>query len=84
MEQAREQVENPHWRAVLSKIEAYLKCQFLKNGSCFGTLTEPKFVTWMPCRNYVEVENLVEAKFFRETDVVLTLLEKRGLYNIQT
>ena len=49
-----------------------------KNGSCCGRLTEPNFVTWVPCRNYVEVENPVEAKFFRETDVVLTLLEKRG------
>ena len=48
----------------------------VKNSSCCGRLTEPKFVTWVPCRNYVEVENPVEAKFFRATDVVLMLLEK--------
>ena len=81
MAQASEQVENPYWRAVLSDIEAYLKYQLLKNGSCCGRLTEPKFVTWVPCRNYAEVENPVEARFFRETDVVLTLLEK-GDYRI--
>ena len=30
VEQAREQVENPYWRAVLSDIEVYLKYQLLK------------------------------------------------------
>ena len=63
MEQAREQADNPYWRAVLSDIEAYLKYQLLKMVRVVA----------------VEVENPVEAKFFRATDVVLTLLEERGL-----